>query len=132
MHRTPSNADLQQLVVDLCRAAVMLRMAESRGCLEGDGESGRLADGIDKWFTACEHQISEILEPAPDQPPADDNVVNLAGARAKRGVAAADAPRISGVIENAPEKALDRTPSEQHWAELRAQLRLIASSMTSA
>jgi len=128
MSRTPSNADLQELVIELCRAAVTLRIAEKRGMISGGGESGRLADGIEKWLAACERQIDEILEPEADQGAAAANVIDLAGERAARATSGAKDDTPSSVEKRSP----DKTPSDQRWAELRARLHMISSTMTKA
>ena len=127
MRHTPSNAEIRRLVVDLCRASVMLRIAEDRGVLSGNGESGRLAQGIENWLTVCESQITPILNQASDASVAKDNVIDFSSKRAARG-RHEPAPQTRTDPGAAPEK----TPSEQNWAELRAQLRMISTAVTNA
>ena len=128
MHRTPSNADIQRLVIDLCRASATLRIAEERGMLSGDGESGRLAQGIEDWLTVCERQIAPILDETSAPATQAANVIDLSQKRAARTAVATPPTGKLATPPPEPEKA----PTERNWAELRAQLRSISVAMTKA
>jgi hypothetical protein len=105
----------------------MLRIAEDRGVLSGNGESGRLAQGIEDWLTVCESQITPILNQTSDASTAKDNVIDFSSKRAARG-RHDPAPQTRAE----PGAEAKKAPSEQNWAELRAQLRMISAAVTNA
>ncbi len=115
MPRTPSNTELRAMILDLCRASVLLRIVERRDVISGGG-SDRLADAIDAWLVECEGQITPILE-AKDEP-VDSNVISFAAKGAARTEFAAS-----------PRREPPLSPSAEKVQELRRQLQIIAQAI---
>lgn len=127
MFRPPSDDDIERMVIELCRAAVTLRMAETHGALATGGESARLADGIEAWLTACEPQIAPIIaaKKAPRAPAGRKcGVVTLDEERRRRP---------AGPHPDAPEAARCEPParseSELRWSGLRESLSLVSARL---
>lgn len=118
MPRTPSNAELRALILDLCRASVLLRIVERRDVISGGG-SERLAEAIDAWLIECESQITPILET--QDAPADTNVISFVPRGAAR--VEPEAP------VKAPRREPPRSPSAERLQELRRQLQIIAQAI---
>ena len=67
MTRKLSTAEFQRLVVDLCRASVLLRAAADKGPLtDGSAATQRLANEIDGWLDANQSRIVPIFAKSAD------------------------------------------------------------------